>query len=426
MVDFYPFRAIRYGANAGLMPDLICPPYDVISKNDEKELLLKNINNMVRLELCEIDGSSDENRYTNAAASFQEMLASNVLIKDEKASYYLLRQKFSIQGQTQERIAIIGALRLEELGEGVLPHENTASGPKEDRLALMHATSANFSPLMMLYQDPQKVISRLIKDVVLHDPIYDFVADNMGYTVWAISDPEKIQVIEEALKMQHVYVADGHHRYETALSYAKSSSGDQDHPSNFVLCALIDFEDKGLEILPYYRVLHGLDESQMQKIQDVLRFYFVSRPINVADYSASSIDAIVATMGQTQVVLGAIRKDETPELLTPANDIIPEPDSEAPPSTQVRSVEAFVIQEMILKPVLGEDFAKHIMYVHDGEDAIELINSGVGQLAFFVKGLPADVFRSVVQAGIRLPRKSTYFYPKLPSGLAINSLSDQP
>ena len=98
MVDFYPFRAIRYGSNAGLMPDLICPPYDVISKNDEKELLLKNINNMVRLELCEIDGSPDENRYTNAAASFQEMLASNVLIKDEKASYYLLRQKFSIQG----------------------------------------------------------------------------------------------------------------------------------------------------------------------------------------------------------------------------------------------------------------------------------------------------------------------------------------
>ena len=198
----------------------------------------------------------------------------------------------------------------------------------------------------------------------------------------------------------------------------------EESPANFVLTALIDFEDEGLEILPYYRVIHSADESQMKKIQELLEFYFVSRPISIADYSSSSIDSIVATMAQNQVVLGVIRKNETPALLTPANDIIPEPDSEASPSTQMRSIEAFVIQEMILKPVFGDDFAAHVLYVHDGEEAMGMVNEGIGQVSFFVKGLPAEVFKAVVQAGIRLPRKSTYFYPKLPSGLAINSLSD--
>ena len=133
---------------------------------------------------------------------------------------------------------------------------------------------------------------------------------------------------------------------------------------------------------------------------------------------------MVATLGQGQTVLGVVQQGQPPRLLTPANDIIPEPDPEAPPETQVRSVEAFVLQEMLFRPVFGDAFPEHVEYVHDGAEAMAMVERDEGQIAFFVKGLPPDVFRAVVGAGIRLPRKSTYFYPKLPSGVVINLLDE--
>ncbi len=424
MVDFYPFKAIRYGIDAGLMSDLICPPYDVISQDQEAALLRRNPNNMVRLELSELGSKPQANRYSDAASAFQKMQDTQVLVQDETESYYILRQKFLSKGFTKERIAILGVLRLEELGENVLPHENTAPGPKEDRLALMQATNANFSPLMMLYQDPDQIITTLIKSIVVKVPTADFIADDIGYTLWTVTAQAEIDLIRGVLEKQQVYVADGHHRYETALIHAKDAASTKNHPANFMLTALIDFEDEGLEILPYYRVIHSASEAELKKIRELLNALFVSRPLGIDDYSADVLDSIVATIGQNQVVLGVVEKNLSPVLLTPANDIIPEPDPDATPQTQARSVEAFVIQEMILKPVFGENFADHVLYVHEGEEAIDIVNSGAGQVAFFIKGLPSEVFQAVVQAGIRLPRKSTYFSPKLPSGIAINSLAD--
>ena len=151
----------------------------------------------------------------------------------------------------------------------------------------------------------------------------------------------------------------------------------------------------------------------------------MARPAGVAAGDASALDAVVATLGQGQVTLGVVDKGRPLQVLTPANDIIPEPDPEASPQTQMRSVEAFVLQEMLLRPVFGDAFPDHVAYVHEGEQAMEMVERGDGQVAFFVKGLPPDVFKSVVGAGIRLPRKSTYFYPKLPGGVAVNLLEGE-
>ena len=424
MVDFRPFRAVRYAESAGPLDSLICPPYDVILPSDEQELLARSPYNMVRMELAELTGPAPTERYTAAAAALQSMLAAGVLVRDDSPSYYVLRQRFRVNGVERSRTTLLGALHLEELGTRVLPHEDTAPGPKEDRLELMRAALANFSPLMMLYHDESGALGRTLAAVTSEPPAADFTVGGEDYTVWVVSAPDVTATIAGALAAEDVYIADGHHRYETALTYQREAAS-AGEAGGFVLTGLIGFDDPGLLILPYYRVVHNATPAQLAKLREILSLYFVARPAGVAAGDASALDAVVATLGQGQVTLGVVDKGRPLQVLTPANDIIPEPNPEASPQTQMRSVEAFVLQEMLLRPVFGDAFPDHVAYVHEGEQAMEMVERGDGQVAFFVKGLPPDVFKSVVGAGIRLPRKSTYFYPKLPGGIAVNLLEGE-
>ncbi len=422
MVDFRPFRAVRYTPAAGPLDSLICPPYDVISPAMEQELLARSPHNMVRLELAELRGDPSPARYTDAAAGLASMMSDGVLKRDEAPSYFLLRQRFTLGDAPRERFSLLGALRLEEFGDGVLPHEDTAPGPKEDRLALMREARANFSPLMMLYHDPSGAVQQAVSAAADLPPDAEAAVGDETYALWTIPNSPAAAGIAAALAAQPLYVADGHHRYETSLVYRDETSSAPGDAAQFVLVALINFDDPGLAILPYYRVIHGASPEQLAKLRELLSFYFVSRPAGTPPGGADALDAVVATLGQGQTTLGLVAPETDVQLLTPANDIIPEPDPEASPQTQARSVEAFVIQEMLLKPAFGDAYPDYVAYVHDGGEAMRMVEQGEGQLAFFVKGLPSGVFRSVVGAGIRLPRKSTYFYPKLPSGLVVNLL----
>ena len=418
MADFRPFRAVRHAESAGRLDDLICPPYDVIGPEAERRLLARSPRNMVRLELAEPRGDLPPARYEAAAAALKEMLASGALVRDAEPAYYLLRQRFSVGGAERERHCLLGALRLEEFGAGVLPHEDTAPGPKADRLALMRACRANFSPLMMLYNDPSGAVGRTLGAAAANAPDAEFAADGERFALWTIRGASATRAIADALADEPVYVADGHHRYETALTYrAEAGAG-----ADFTLTGLIAFDDPGLLIQPYYRVVHGATAAQTAKMNALLSHYFVSRPSGTPPGDAAQLDAVAATLGQGQTALGVVERGKPPRILTPANDVIPEPDPDAPPETQARSVEAFVLQEMLLRPVFGDEFAEHTAYVHSGAEAMAMAEESDGRIAFFMKGVPPDVFRAIVGAGMRLPRKSTYFHPKLPSGVAINLL----
>ena len=190
MVDFRPFRAVRYAESAGSLDSLICPPYDVILPSAEQELLARSPYNMVRMELAELTGPAPAERYTAAAAALQSMLAAGVLVRDDSPGYYVLRQRFRVNGVERSRITLLGALHLEELGTGVLPHEDTAPGPKEDRLELMRAAGANFSPLMMLYHDESGAVGRTLATVTSEPPAADFTVGDEEYTVWIVSAPD--------------------------------------------------------------------------------------------------------------------------------------------------------------------------------------------------------------------------------------------
>jgi len=415
MVDFRPFNGIRYSEPAGSLADLICPPYDVISPEQERVLLDGNANNMVRLELAELSGPPLPNRYTDAARSYRLMREEGMLLQDESRSYYLLRQRFTVGGIPRERLGLLGALQLEELGGVVLPHEDTAAGPKEDRLALMEACSANFSPIMMLYRDTVGEIRGVIAQTTASPAEEDFIVDGQGYSIWTISDPALTGAVHDALTSQPAYIADGHHRYETALAYNRA------HPSaDTVLTCLIAFDDPGLLIQPYYRVVHGLDERKLGEMRGLMSTLFDVSPSGAT--SPEELDGVVAAISIDQVALGVVEPRTPSVILTPHDVAVPMPDPDAAPDQQARSVEANVLQEMLFKPILGESFPDNVAYVHDPVDAVRMVDEGEGQIAFFIKGVPTGVFESVVGAGIRLPRKSTYFYPKLPSGLVVNTL----
>jgi uncharacterized protein (DUF1015 family) len=415
MVDFRPFRAIRYSPSAGNLADLICPPYDVISPGQERRLLAKDPNNMVRLELAELSGPAPAGRYQSAAKEFERMQREGVLKQDETPSYYLLRQRFTSGGVQRERLGLFGALKAEEPGEHVLPHEDTAAGPKEDRLALMKATLANFSPIMMLYRDADGSVASVVRKATAKQPDADFSLDGDGYSLWRIADSDAVRVVHDALASQPTYIADGHHRYETAVGYSKTNPS-----ADTVLTCLISFDDPGLLIQPYYRVVHGLDDTTLALLKDRMAKLFKAAPVKGA--TPDDLDKRVAEEGAKGVVLGVVQAGEEPSLLTPADSAVPTPDRGASPNEQAKAVEANVLQELLFKPIIGASFPQHVAYVHDPEEAFRMVHDGEGQIAFFIKGVPADVFEAVVGAGIRLPRKSTYFHPKLPSGLVINPL----
>ena len=305
----------------------------------------------------------------------------------------------------------------------MLAHEDTAPGVKEDRLALMRAARANFSPLMMLFRDQGGRIAEVRQHALAGEPMADFTSDDgQSYAMWPITDAGAAQAIGQALGPRPVYIADGHHRYETALAYEHELGGARDGAHHYVMTSLIDFDDPGLLIRPYYRVVHGLDAEGMGKLRGLLDRHFVSEPANVPGQAASSFDLAVAQVGQGRVALGVAERDKPLVVLTPAGDAAGPPAGDVPPAEQARSVEAFVLQEMLFRPVMGDAVAEHVAYVHDGQEALDMIGRGDGQMAFFIKGVPAGVFEAVVGAGIRLPRKSTYFHPKLPSGLVISPL----
>ena len=215
------------------------------------------------------------------------------------------------------------------------------------------------------------------------------------------------------------YIADGHHRYETALTYAAAHA---DPAAQFMLVAMIEFDDPGLAIMPYHRVLRGLDDAALERVRERLRALFSSQTIGVSTDRSAPLEELAAQAGAEGLAFVAVERGAPPRLLMPAGLAALRSPAPAGTSVPVWDVEAWALQEAVLRPALGDRYAEHVAAVHDGDAALGMVASGEGQLALLIKGVPTGLFETVVGAGVRLPRKSTYFWPKLPSGLVVRPL----
>jgi uncharacterized protein (DUF1015 family) len=425
MADVRPFRGIRYNrARAGDLSLNVCPPFDVISPSVQQELYQRSPYNAVRLEFGRELPSDrvDDNRYIRAAATLSDWLESGVLVRDDYPAMYLFEESFSHRGRALVRRGLLSAVRLEEFGKGVvLPHEFTRPEPKRDRLELMRATRASFSPLMTLFRDtPDGAFRQLFDSLSSAPPLETAEPPGMpGLRLWRISDPQVLQRISDLLAASHLYLADGHHRYETAISFRdevrQSRDTGADAAVNFRMMSLIPIDDPGLLLLGYHRTVGGCSSTELEGLRDIVRSAFDLEPGPPGENTAEELEDHLRAAPPGGTVLGIAGLEPGATHVAAMR--------QAPGADELQSTDYSRLHYEVLGSVLDpEREAQVVSFDHDAGAALRSVWSGDQQLAFIMRAVPLNVFERIVSRGERLPSKSTFFHPKLHTGSVIQSL----
>lgn len=433
MADVRPLPGIRYAAEAELAA-LVTPPYDVISPAAQARYYERHPHNLIRLELGRDEPGDDElgNRYTRAAETFARWRLDGVLRQDAP-SLYLYEQRFSAGGGERRRLSLMARVRLEPWEAGViLPHERTLSKPKDDRLRLTRACAATLSPILSLYDDPAGELAKTFAAARRRKPALTFADEEREtHRLWIVREPALLAAAAHFFADRQLYIADGHHRYETALAYrdevhALRGEGTADDAASFTLMALSAIEDPGLVVLPTHRVLRGLDAERLAALDASLRPHFVIEPLS-GDDPATWVAALAAAgeMGTRTAFVLVDPKGARLLRLTPAGTAAMAAERGA--SDAWRRLDVAVLHTLLLREALGiSDEAvrggERVTYSRDAAEAAGAVRAGGAGLAVLLNATPPAALRDVARAGERMPQKSTYFYPKLISGLVINPL----
>jgi len=434
MAEVRPFCGVRY--NQLLVKDLsavICPPYDIITPQIEHELYGRSEYNFIRLEHSwqSPQDTATDNRYTRAAAILEQWLKQRVLISESAPAIYLHDHHFIHRGREYRRRGIIVRVRLEEWDRMVVrPHEGTLAEPKSDRVSLLWTLQANTSPILALFSDQRGQVSSLLEAQEQSQPIISLNAAGERHDVRVITEPQAVSEIASSFAEKPLYIADGHHRYESALiyqrerrSYASSMSGDE--ALNFAMMTLVDFADPGLVILPPHRLLRGLSSAVLSGLLEKLKAFFDIEELPLTTPNIwQQVDELLAETGQVRIVLSGLRAGQLLVLKlrdsTAASQMIPYFHSQL-----YKSLDVSIVDHIILEEFLGLGSGQEegrIAYDYDRQEAVNRVLDQEYQLAFILRPVKAEVIKAIADAGDRMPRKSTYFYPKLPSGLVFYRL----
>ena len=435
MADVQPLQGIRYNDKVSdNLAQIITPPYDVISEEAQAKYYARNPYNIIRLELGmdEPGDTSLNNRYTRAAATFAEWRLNSILQQENTPCYYLYQQIFTYNAQVFTRTSLLARVRLEPWSTGiVLPHEHTLAKPKDDRLKLLRACVTNFSPIMSLYDDPQGRMRRLLSSYSEAAEVQITDEVNEVHRLHPITNENHIALIQNFFSERQLYIADGHHRYETALNYREETRAlhrklDSKDGANFVLMALTDIDDPGLLVLPTHRLLFGLNQETLKKLtsQHLARYFSVYEPEGVdaahavllerlAEIGASHSSFVLSTAQKTWLLslngAGKTRMEASGH------------------SSAWNKLDVAIAHTLILEDTLGlkaEDMTAgtHIGYTRDAQQALGAVQTGEAQASLILNATRIRQICDVAIADDRMPQKSTYFYPKLVTGLVMNPL----
>ncbi|MBO8167775.1 MAG: DUF1015 domain-containing protein [Thermoanaerobacteraceae bacterium] len=428
MAAIVPIKGLRYNQNKITnIADVLTPPYDVIDPVAQQLFYDRHPYNIIRLELGKTyaDDDTNNNRYTRAAKTFRQWWENGILVQDDKPSIYLYQQQFTVQDKTYTRTGFICGLQCEEYAPGaVLPHEETLPKAKEDRKKLMEACHANFSCIFGLYDEPEmKVQSLLLAACKGKKPDYAITdGQNVTHLLWAIQDQELIAEVQRILADKTVYIADGHHRYETALAHAEEMRALGNPGYEHVMVTLVNLHDEGLVILPTHRLLKNIPELNMEQLLHSVADYFEIEKIAATEHG---VEERLSSTRQTSFVL--YPGGEEAYQLTLKGSCKPETLHGHDKSVPWRQLDVSILHSLILEKHLGIGSAqrasgKYLAYTRDAQEALTKVQSGEYQLAVFMKPTKVEQVIAVAAAGDKMPQKSTYFYPKLITGLVINPL----
>ncbi len=427
MAEIRAFKALRFDTEkAGAIEELVCPPYDIISEEQRQEYIYRNPNNIIRLELPKGDEP-----YKTAGEVLKKWLDSGVLKKDSEDAVYIYEEEFSINGIHAKFKGCIVRVKIEEFSKGVvLPHEETLSKAKEDRFNLMKATNCNFSQIYSLYMDGGKGTLSTIDKLSDREPDIQLTdGEGVIHRMWIITDEAAVNQICDDFSDRKLYIADGHHRYETALNYrnymreqglAKEGDG-----CDYQMMMLVDMEHPGLVVFPTHRLVRDLTDFDAEKVLEKCREYF-----EVTEYEDvnSAEEVLMGLYNEGKKAYAFYSGNKKYNLLVLKDmQIIRELLPNASSATQ--QLDVTVLHTLVLEKIFGidaENMAKQInlTYTKIFDEAIESVDSGKAQCAFILNPTRVSEIRDVASNGEKMPQKSTYFYPKMITGMVMNKLDD--
>jgi uncharacterized protein (DUF1015 family) len=419
MAQVEPLKTLRYEPRVvGSLDAVTAPPYDVIDDAERAALAAKSPFNVVEIDLPRANGGDP---YMHAQTTFDAWRQEGVLVRESEPAIWALTQDYTgPDGQGRTRHGFLCRVRVEDYGPGrIRPHERTHPGPKEDRLRLTRATRANLSPIFSLFPDPDQEAWKALEPYTSEEPFGTATdADGTLNSLWRVSGTEAIASVQATLADRELLIADGHHRYETARVYAQEIGGEGEH--RYVLMFLCSLSDPGLTIFATHRLLTNLDGDKRAALRETLERDFTSAPLQSED----ELEPDPAAPG---IVLGYLdRFDNQPRLLTLKDQSIADAALAGKPDPY-RRLDTAVLEAIVLKGALGmsEDDISHLHglnYSKDARDARAAVADGRADAAFFMRPTPVEQVREVAEAGESMPPKSTFFFPKIPTGLVFNPL----
>jgi uncharacterized protein (DUF1015 family) len=440
MAKIIPFRGIVYNrARAGNLADLVCPPYDIISSAAQQELYRKSPHNVIRLEYgLESPGdTADDNRYTRASTLLDEWSKADILHQDREPAFYVYEMEYKIGSKVKRLRGFVCLVRIEDYDSGVVkPHETTLSGPKTDRLNLLRACKASFSQIFSLFSDPQGIIQSLIASISGKPEMEVKSGDGVIHRIWRLTDKQSIETVMREMADKTFFIADGHHRYDTALNYRNerrktAGTGIGEEGYNYVSMFLARLEDPGLTIFPAHRALFNLDGFHPQRFENDLGRYFAIERIDFDRKSEGKdlrtiLDTMDHRVDHAHVFGMRVRGERSYYLLTLRNEA--DMDGLLPgKSPAYRRLDVSILHHLIIDRLLGIKMETHklglnIEYIKDAVEADKRVHDGNADIVFFMNPTKVQEVKEVANAGERMPQKATYFYPKLITGLVIHKI----
>lgn len=425
MAEIKAFKGLRYTENAGKIEDLVCPPYDIISEDERQAFLKNNPCNVIRLEL-----PRGEDPYAQAGAILDKWLQDSILTCDMDEGLYIYELQFRSAVESGEEMSLKGLVcrvRIEDFKNNVvLPHEETLSKAKTDRFNLFQATNCNFSQIYSLFPDEKHVTrERMDRICSATAPRYDFDDGLVTHRLWVVNDPVTIGAFCDDFTDRKLYIADGHHRYETSINYRNyCREQDQYNPgSDYVMMFLADMADEGLVVFPTHRLVRDLSNFDEASLIESSKAYF-----DISQITPDIVENELNTLAKEGKKAFAFYTKENCCLLVLRDknimrEIIPDQ------SDAYRFLDVSILHSLVLERLLGidkENMAnqKNLTYTRSFEEAVRSVDSGDSQCAFFLNPTAVSEIGEVAAAGEKMPQKSTYFYPKLTTGLVMNKMDE--
>lgn len=436
MAIIKPFRGLRY--NQDIIKDIslvVTPPYDVISPQDQERYYQAHPNNIIRLDFGkDLPRDNEEvNKYTRAAELLQSWRKNGILKQEEAPVIYIYDQEFSCGEKQLVRRGFIALVKLEPFDKGyIYPHEQTLSGPKADRLRLIKSCRANLSSIFTLFPDENNAVDNYLSAITATKPEVEFVDNTgVGNKLWAIKEKQDIDKLVSLMKEKPLFIADGHHRYETSLTYQEQMRKENgkladDLPLDYVMMVCVSMSNPGLQILPAHRLIRNIKEYNSGQILHSLRESFEVEPLGKGYHVNDLMSKLYHDARDHTFIMYVGQEDNFYKLWLKREESLDMVFAHDHP--EWRRLDTGILHGLIINKILGINsfdvtMKDYVKYVKDESEAVSLVRSNQYQLAFFLKPTRIQQVKEIAMARKVMPPKSTYFYPKLITGIVINTLS---